>query len=187
MPQEFMVNQLQVFLNGGAVRRFHTVSTIQIDTVGAHSHLVACLISMLNLPESTECRLLKAALYHDLAEQEIGDIPSPLKRSAPEIANRISDYEAAFNKANGIDIYLSPMEKNVLSFCDNAAGALFCISEYRCGNSRMLPISKRFLTYMEEIVEKYFMDEENSISMLYRSILGFLEVTVTCLVKGTNP
>lgn len=178
------MDQLKMFLSGGAVRRFHTIPTIQLDTVGSHSHLVSCLVTMLGLPDNVELKLLKAALFHDLAEQEIGDIPSPLKRSAPEVATRIRDFEEAFNRYHGIHIELTMIEKSLLNFCDNIAGALFCISEYRCGNAPMLSIAKRFLEYSEEIVNRNFSEETNSVLELYKEVLKFLEATVVNLVEG---
>ena len=67
-----MRKTLDFILNGSEVKRFHTLTTHQLETVGHHSHGVACLTLMLNPDASRE--LIIAALFHDLAEQHTGDV-----------------------------------------------------------------------------------------------------------------
>ena len=73
-----MKKTLEFLLAGAEVLRYHTVQTLQRETVGHHSHGVACLVLLLD-PQAS-ARLLRAALLHDLAEQCTGDIPSAAKR-----------------------------------------------------------------------------------------------------------
>jgi len=73
-----MRKTLQFIINGSEVKRFHTLTTLQTETVGHHSHGVACFTLLLD-PDASR-QLLLAALFHDLAEQYTGDIPSPAKR-----------------------------------------------------------------------------------------------------------
>ena len=73
-----MKESLDFILAGSEVLRYHTVTTLMRETVGHHSHGVACLTLLLNPNAGRE--LLTAALWHDLAEHQTGDIPSPAKR-----------------------------------------------------------------------------------------------------------
>ena len=73
-----MKNTLEFIATGAEVTRYHTVFTINKETVGHHSHGVAMMVLMIKPDASAS--LLKAALCHDLSEQVVGDIPSPAKR-----------------------------------------------------------------------------------------------------------
>jgi 5'-deoxynucleotidase YfbR-like HD superfamily hydrolase len=134
------------FITGGSeVNRYHTMFTIQKETVGHHSHGVACLVLALNPDASRE--LLISALYHDLAEQHTGDIPSPAKRDYG-IGDQVSELEERLVKSAGLHWpTLSEAEKRVLKLADLAHGALFCLREMSLGNQRMVEVYERFINY----------------------------------------
>lgn len=144
-----MKDAIGFIVGGGEVRRYHTMFTIQQETVGHHSHAVACLVLLLN-PEARR-ELLMAALYHDLAEQHTGDIPSPAKREYG-IGEQVADLEMRLINAAGLtwpDLYES--EERVLKLADLAHGALSCAREMSLGNRRMEAVFNRFMGYAKNM------------------------------------
>jgi len=140
-----MKTSLEFITSGSEVNRYHTMITLQKETVGHHSHGVACLVLALNPEASRE--LLIAALYHDLAEQYTGDIPSPAKRDYG-IGDQVSDLEKRLVKEAGLHWpTLTTAEQRVLKLADIAHGALFCVREMSLGNKRMYEVYDRFMSY----------------------------------------
>ena len=140
-----MKTSLKFITGGSEVNRYHTMFTLQKETVGHHSHGVACLVLALDPEASRE--LLIAALYHDLAEQYTGDIPSPAKRDYG-IGDQVSELEERLVKAAGLHWpNLTEAEQRVLKLADLAHGALFCVREMSLGNERMNEVYERFMGY----------------------------------------
>ena len=75
-----MKHTLDFILAGSEVKRYHTVTTLVSETVGHHSHGVAMMCLMFDPMASRQ--LLMAALFHDLAEHQTGDIPPLLNVSS---------------------------------------------------------------------------------------------------------
>lgn len=144
-----MKDTIGFIVGGGEVKRYHTMFTIQQETVGHHSHAVACLVLLLD-PEARR-ELIMAALYHDLAEQHTGDIPSPAKREYG-IGDQVADLEMRFINAAGLtwpDLYES--EERILKLADLAHGALSCAREMSLGNRRMVHVFNRFICYAKNM------------------------------------
>jgi 5'-deoxynucleotidase YfbR-like HD superfamily hydrolase len=123
-------------LNAAYTRRFHTVrDNTEVQTIGEHSFGVSLIIC--NLHPNPTVNLLKAAIYHDLAEKELGDIPGQAKW-------RFQDYDKAFLKAErvvnieyGIEVFLEPEEQLWLACADMLE--LYLYSIYRSGLVRAEP------------------------------------------------
>lgn len=144
-----MKDALEFITLGAEVRRYHTVATIQEETVGHHSHGVALLCLQLNPQASRE--LLYAALVHDLAEQHVGDIPSPTKRSL-ELSGVLDKLESSLIFAHlGSRPELTPDEQRTLKLADIAQGALKCAREIELGNARMRTVYDRYMAYAESM------------------------------------
>lgn len=84
------LSQAQTVLESGDVRRWHTVPAVQ-QNVAEHSWGVATILALYHPHPSAD--LLRAALLHDCHEKEFGDIPSPTKRSVPELVEHEEAYE----------------------------------------------------------------------------------------------
>lgn len=69
--------EIDTILAAGEVIRFHTERMLTRQTVGSHSWRVATIITLVH--PNPSANLLKAALFHDVAERWTGDIPSPAK------------------------------------------------------------------------------------------------------------
>lgn len=135
--------------NGAAVKRFHTVTTLQTETVGHHSHGVAMMCLVFD-PDASRS-LIMAALFHDLGEQILGDIPSPTKRKIdPE--GRLDTYEATIMQEHGVVMpELTAYEQRVLKLADIASGMLFCGREMSLGNQGAELWYQRYLSYANEM------------------------------------
>jgi 5'-deoxynucleotidase YfbR-like HD superfamily hydrolase len=145
-----MKTKIEFYMNGSEVVRYHTVHTLQRETVGHHSHGVAMLCHILN----PECQkfVLVAALQHDLAEHQTGDIPSPAKRQYG-IGEQVSELEDKLLKIAGLEMPgLTNEEIRLLKLADIAQGALFCSREISLGNARMRDIFDRYMSYANQML-----------------------------------
>ena len=143
-----MNNAIQFFLNGSEVKRYHTVRTLQEETVGHHSHGVALYCCFLTNPSAN---LLIAALVHDLAEHQLGDIPSPAKKKYG-IGEQVNELEARLLKDHHFDVELTDAEKRVLKLADIFQGMSFCLREMQLGNRRMREVFDRYRAYAEDML-----------------------------------
>lgn len=142
---------LRYLIAGAGVRRYHTSPVVGQETVGHHSHAVASLLTLIYPDSSRE--LLIAALYHDLGEQQTGDIPSPGKREMG-IRDAVNKYEAECNAEAGFHTpTLFAKEKRRLKFADCVSGALFCLEELAAGNRRMWSTFMTYMTYINTLIE----------------------------------
>lgn len=140
----------------GGVKRFHTHHTVVTDTVAAHSWGVACLVDLLYAGRAP-AHMLRAAMYHDSAEGEYGDIPSPTKRLLNSEALRTM--EDQWMRERGLFVTLSPFERHVIKLADVLDGLTFCAEETQRGNRTLIPIWNKYYQYLQEKFAA--MDREN--------------------------
>lgn len=144
-----MRKSIEFIMSGGEVNRYHTMLTLQRETVGHHSHATACLVLLLNPEASRE--VLIAALFHDLAEQYTGDIPSPAKREYG-IGDQVATLEKRLIAEAGLSWpVLTAGDERLLKIADLAHGALSCIREISLGNRRMRVVFERFVSYAADM------------------------------------
>lgn len=140
-----MRQTLDFLLAGAEVNRFHTYKTLQNETVGHHSHGVACLALLMD-PSASQA-LLVAALFHDLSEHQTGDIPSPAKRQYG-IGEQVEKLELQLMLEAGVNFpELTPRDARTLKLADIAHGALFCLREINLGNRRMRVVYDTYISY----------------------------------------
>ena len=144
-----MKKQIEFYQAGSEVVRYHTVHTLQRETVGHHSHGVAVLCIILD--PYCSVAVLRSALFHDLSEHVTGDIPSPAKR-AYGIGAQVSDLEhKLLDEAELAMPWLAGYEHRTLKLADIAQGALFCAREISLGNSKMRTVFDRYMSYAEDL------------------------------------
>jgi 5'-deoxynucleotidase YfbR-like HD superfamily hydrolase len=81
-------------LKGGHVVRYHTRPELADgQNVAAHTWRVMVVIHTL-WPEQSTKNLLLHALYHDVAEAEVGDMPATTKWKYPELNNLMRRVES---------------------------------------------------------------------------------------------
>ncbi|MGD0511487.1 MAG: YfbR-like 5'-deoxynucleotidase, partial [Candidatus Micrarchaeaceae archaeon] len=145
-----MVDRVQFIVDGGATKRFHTVQTISQNTVAEHSFGTAMMVNLLMNGKASK-DLLWAALIHDMAECETGDIPAPAKRLFG-LRETMGDHELCILTRVGFDMpELNAVEKYVLKVADCLDGALFCAREHHFGNKNIDLPYKRFKSYIAEL------------------------------------
>lgn len=147
-----MKDQVKFLIAGSEVERYHTVRTLTTETVGHHSHGVAALTILLSQGKQMNPFILIAALYHDLAEHQTGDIPSPAKREYG-IGDQVSELEDRLLASVGLAMpELTKAEQRVLKLADIAQGAIFCVREMQLGNKNMKTVYDRYRSYAEAFV-----------------------------------
>lgn len=144
-----MKKTLDFIMDGAAVSRYHTVDLLKSETVGHHSHGVAMLCFLIDPSAGKE--LLVAALLHDLPEQKVGDIPSPVKRQL-KVKQEIDKLENDALVDAGLQFpALHPREKVILKLADIFHGALKCAREINMGNASLRVVFDRYVEYAEEL------------------------------------
>lgn len=141
--------QLEFIKQGAAVRRFHTINTINTDTVGSHSFGVAQIVALL-MGEAVTAKMLLAALRHDLAEQQYGDVPSPAKKMLG-IGEQFSEMEDGLMRSVGLSplsVDLDEEEAKILKMADCLDGLMFCLHERRMGNRYMGACFRNYSAYI---------------------------------------
>lgn len=118
----------------GVVKRWHTWTTIKEQNLADHSWGVAMIILKI-APQDHE--LVRAALLHDLAEVESGDIPYPFKKRNPAVADALTMHEARFDSINGATCFLSEEQTKMLKWADMFELMLWSKRELKLGNENM--------------------------------------------------
>lgn len=157
----------------GIVKRYHTVDMITEQTVAAHSWGVALIICEVVKKPSTE--LLKAALYHDIAEAVTGDIPATSKWRFGDIDTAVKRAEQQVEKNLGLKFKLTVKDKRILKFADMMELIIHAWREYRLGNSRatglidagvlfldayLKPADVECRKYMDDVVRRIRLETE---------------------------
>jgi 5'-deoxynucleotidase YfbR-like HD superfamily hydrolase len=102
------------------------------------------------LAEEPSLSLIMAALCHDMAEQTVGDVPSPTKR----ILGMQDSLEKLENSILGQNGYLFPLTKEEgqkLELADRLEGCLTCVYERALGNRFVEVPYRRFRSYVSSI------------------------------------
>lgn len=142
-----MKDQILFILKGGEVSRYHTIRTLQEETVAAHSFGVAWFVYMLR--PSSCATLIMAALAHDLAEQYTGDLPAPSKRELG-IGRQFGEFEDRLLRAQGLSFELDAEQSRILKLADCLQGMLFCIRDRSLGNRGVDIVCQRYQDYIQE-------------------------------------
>lgn len=72
-----LFSKMWLLRRGGQVLRFHTEGKFDRQTVAEHTFGALLFLFEIAEPEQLTMNLIRAVLYHDLAEQTTGDLPSP--------------------------------------------------------------------------------------------------------------
>lgn len=126
-------SRAKLIFQGGNVKRYHTFPTLKEQTNAAHSWGVAVLVALLFESHCT-AELLKAALWHDVAEIRTGDIPRPVKNASPEVARVVKKLEYKTLEQFNLVVDLSPDEERILQVCDKIESLIFLVHEWNLGN-----------------------------------------------------
>lgn len=127
----------------GNVTRYHTWPTITKQTIADHTFHVLRLLRQL-YPEIVGVNVIDYVIWHDLAEISTGDLPYPIKKDNPKLAELIkqieSDWYARFSMD---DLAVDEEDIHAVKICDLVEMAEFAMHEFRLGNCFAAPIYKR--------------------------------------------
>lgn len=123
-------------IRGAAVKRFHTVPTIGEQTVGTHSFGVAMMVLAIT-EQKAGADLLRAALFHDMAEQVTGDSPFTAKKAFPLLKSTLEVVEEDWNQKEYFHVDLSNRDKIVLKWADMLELLWYCKVQRDLGNTNM--------------------------------------------------
>lgn len=142
---------IQERLNGGRVKRYHTLETLKENTVGQHTFnmLVIADAAFNGQPPPA---LMQAILYHDLHEAYTGDTPFYTKRDNPNFRAALGCLEFKVNSRMGIHVHLTPEEKRILRFIDMLEALSFLVDERVLGNTG---VSEAYYKTSEALIALY--------------------------------
>ena len=132
---------------GGKVKRWHTVTTIQQQTVAEHSWGVAMICRKL-WPEDKV--LMEAALCHDLGEGLTGDVPWPVKQANFVFKKHLDEIEGDEQERLGCSVLLTSQQKSRLKVADMLEMICFAVEEIELGNKNMQEVFNRYMTTTDE-------------------------------------
>jgi 5'-deoxynucleotidase YfbR-like HD superfamily hydrolase len=120
------MKNFKMLYDAGRIQRYHT-SDVTPQSVAAHSWGVAMIVCRCYpkdrpIPQN----LIMAAMTHDMAEAETGDIPAPAKWDYPQLGKVLDQIEQSFNETHGIDYKLTPQEARILEWADTFELVLWC-------------------------------------------------------------
>jgi 5'-deoxynucleotidase YfbR-like HD superfamily hydrolase len=135
-----MRDRLNTLYEAGATRRFHNIADFSgtpLQTVAEHSWGVALiaveLIERIGSSKMSSELVIRAALYHDLAESVTGDVPAPTKWENPELGLALSHIERRFEEKFEISVTLVGIERQILKWAD--ALELYCYCQRRAASA----------------------------------------------------
>ena len=140
---------------GRATIRYHTMRMHDHQRIDSHSYGVMMLVLLLtDGPDITLERrdtLMRAAMFHDLAEHITGDIPAPVKRTlGTGWRETYSSYEDELLEDHRLLVSLNEADARVLKMADAAEGCLHCIEERRMGNQETQSLFHNFWSYLKD-------------------------------------
>lgn len=124
---------------GGMVQRVHTVPHHGTYSNAEHTYNALSLLFVL-YPGTPSMNLIKALLWHDVAERWTGDIPGPMKYSIPELSKMIEDTEEACFEEMGVSIKLTSEENKWLKAIDKIELWLWSADQIAMGNQNAVEI-----------------------------------------------
>jgi 5'-deoxynucleotidase YfbR-like HD superfamily hydrolase len=151
------VERFDAVRGGGGVRRYHTYRVLCEDTVASHSWGVATIVDQLYNGRAP-AHMLRAALYHDVAEAQFGDIPSPAKRLMDRPV--LDKMEHAFLHERKLAVEVTAFEKWILKIADIIDGLCFCMEEIVRGNRTLISAWNQYRSYLiDQFNKTEFSDE----------------------------
>ena len=138
--------KLETIYDAQFINRYHTVPLGGLrQTVGAHSYAVVVLLDQ--LWDNCSKILLLSALYHDVPEIVLGDIPATAKWSYPDVQKVFKKAEQKVMKDLDIDFVLTDRELKRLKMADMLELVMYC-HKLNDSNPRMKLIMQTGVNYL---------------------------------------
>lgn len=135
------LDRVMLLRRAQSVQRFHTCVMNYRQSVGEHTFGVLCILLEV-FPEAGP-QLIRAVLYHDAAEAEVGDIPSPALGEYSLLRDGNAIAESIVMGRADLHTTITESEKRLLKFCDRMECMIFGLEEWYRGNRFGLTIAER--------------------------------------------
>lgn len=145
--------RLNFFRDAGEVKRCHTERTLREQTIAQHSWGVATIL--LHVYPEASAEMLRAALWHDVSERAIGDIPSPVKWETPTLHAELTALEDRINDRWDIMPVLDQYQRATLKFCDAFEFYLWAREEMAMGNTFMFKPLSNITAFLRDFVKRH--------------------------------
>jgi 5'-deoxynucleotidase YfbR-like HD superfamily hydrolase len=141
-----------LYRDAGAVERYHVKRIHRHQTIAEHTFGMLMLVKQVTEDQGeygmqARCQIYEAIMHHDLPELMTGDVPAPIKRVHPELGPLMDSIEQ--------DLYplyreytLTQEEAALLKWADRMELVLWCLEEFRLGNTYMKPTVARGLGWI---------------------------------------
>ena len=141
-----------LYRDAGAVKRYHVKRTHRTQTIAEHTFGMLMLVKQVTTGQNTysvesRAMLYEAILHHDLPELMTGDVPAPIKRVHPELGPLMDSIEQDLYPLYR-DYTLTQEEAALLKWADRMELVLWCLEEFRMGNSYLKPTVARGLGWI---------------------------------------
>jgi 5'-deoxynucleotidase YfbR-like HD superfamily hydrolase len=141
-----------LYRDAGAVKRYHVKRTHRTQTIAEHTFGMLMLVKQVTegLGEyglQSRATLYEAILHHDLPELMTGDVPAPIKRVHPELGPLMDSIEQDLYPLYR-DYTLTQEEAALLKWADRMELVLWCLEEFKMGNTYTKPTVARGLGWI---------------------------------------
>lgn len=137
-----------LYRDAGAVKRYHVKRTHRTQTIAEHTFGMLMLVKQV-APHIDKYMLYEAILHHDLPELMTGDVPAPIKRVHPELGPLMDSIEHDLQPLyNPVLEGLTQEEAALMKWADRMELVLWCLEEFRLGNTYMKPTVARGLGWI---------------------------------------
>ena len=168
-------DKLKLILRGGGVRRYHTEPNLTPQSVAEHSWRVAVIAHLL-WPDRPN--IVFAALYHDVAELLVGDIPAPTKKAMD--VRKLKDWEEDYEEYLGVKPYihdLIPEDQIRLKIADYVELVITSFSQSSIDARR---ITKNGIKYVKDLIEQ--IQDKDEVSIIKRTLFDFIGIGISKLI-----
>lgn len=157
MTQE--TTELLAALRATRVKRYHTRTTIVQQTLGEHSANAALIVLYLG----GSPRAVVEALYHDLGELYVGDLPAPVKWSNPDLTavHGAIETEAVNAIMPSVLDPLQPLDAFIVKVADLIELLTYCHHERSMGNRTLNDVLENGYDALAKLIESACDDESD--------------------------
>ncbi len=152
-PMEEHYLRIRTIREGNAVKRCHTVPCFGEYNVGMHSANALSLLLVFN-PDASPA-LMKAVLWHDIAERFLGDLPATAKTNFSDLRIAYEAAEKRIEKLLKLDQQLTKYEIIWLKAVDALELWIWCQEQLYMGNQFV----RTWLILLSNILTKYEMPD----------------------------
>ena len=141
----------KILRKGSKVKRWHTITNVKEQTVADHSWGVASII--IDIWPDASTSLITFALWHDIPEYIVGDVPVTAKWQNKNLAKVVEEAETQVAKEHQLYVKLTDTEKLKLAVADLLEVLWYASEEVALGNSNFLKVFYTARKKLETLIQ----------------------------------